>query len=307
MADIVCLGILVADVIARPIEKIPERGKLELVKSMELHTGGCASNTGISLAKLGIGVRVMGKVGEDGFGEFVLRRLQQENVDTKGIIKDCNTYTSATMALVQADGERSFIHYLGANAQLGLEDIDFDLVKGAKIFHIGGAFLLPKLDGQPMAEALKKAKVMGLTTSLDTAWDSTGHWLETIQPCLPYVDVFLPSLEEAKEIAQKNELKEIAHFFLERGVGTVALKMGERGSFVMNQRESFLIPALEVDAVDATGAGDAFSAGFLAGILKKWSLEKTGKFANAVGACCVMAMGATPGIKSLEETLLMFN
>jgi len=305
MPEVICLGILVADVIARPVKKIPERGKLELVESMELHTGGCAANTGIALTKLGVKVGVIGKVGEDGFGDFIVHRLEQQGIDIRGIKRDRTTHTSATMALVQEDGERSFIHYLGANARLRLEDIDFDLLKGAKIFHIAGAFLLPELDGPPMAEALKRAKEMGLITSLDTAWDSTGQWLKLIEPCLPYIDIFLPSLEEAKEISAEEGLDEVADFFLERGVEVVGLKMGEKGSFVKDRRESFRIYPSKVEVIDATGAGDAYVAGFLTGALKGWDLEKAGKLATAVGTCCVTAMGATAGVKSLEETLKM--
>jgi len=301
MPDVVCLGILVADVIARPVSRFPERGKLELVEQMELHTGGCAVNTAIALAKLGISAGVMGKVGSDGFGDFIISQLQKNGLDTRGIRRDPQNKTSATMVLVQEDGERSFIHYLGANAHLRLDDIDFELLKGARIFHVAGAFLLPALDGSPMAEALKRAREMGLTTSLDTAWDSTGRWLQTLAPCLSHLDIFIPSYEEAREISGRDAPQEIAQHFLEYGIRVVGLKMGEKGSFVASQEDSFHLPAYPVQAVDATGAGDAYAAGFLAGWLRGWDLQRIGRLANAAGACCVTAIGATTGIKSLQE------
>ena len=207
------------------------------------------------------------------------------------------------MAIVEVGGERRFIHYLGANAAFKKEDVDWDLVHQAKILHVAGSLVMPSFDGEPTAEVLKKAKEKGLTTSLDTVWDATGRWLELLKPCLSYTDIFLPSIEEAGQISGKEKAEDIASFFLERGVKIVGLKLGEKGSFVVDKDQSFKVPSYQVKAVDATGAGDAFVGGFLTGIIKGWSLELTAKFANAVGACCVEAIGATQGIKSFKETL----
>ncbi|MCD6165589.1 carbohydrate kinase family protein [bacterium] len=307
MVEVWCVGILVADVIAKPVGKFPERGKLELVEEMELHAGGCALNTGLALAKLGVRVGVIGKVGNDGFGDFLIKQLQQGGVISTGIRRDQTTKTSATMVLVDEEGERSFVHYLGANAKFTLNDIDFDLLKEGKIFHVAGAFLLSGFDGGPMAQALRQAKQLGLITSLDTAWDSQGRWLRLIEPVLPHIDVFIPSFEEAKRISGKQTPEKVADFFLDYGIKIVALKMGEEGAFVKNRQEAYQIPVYPVPVVDATGAGDAFVAGFLFGMLRDWDLKTIGQFANAVGACCVTTMGATAGIKSMQETLQMIK
>src|SRR5436190_5295315 len=116
MPEVVCLGILVADVVGKPVDNWPERGKLNLVDRMELHTGGCATNTGIALAKIGIDTAVIGKVGDDGFGDFMVSQLQKYGIQAEGVVRDKETATSATMVMVHSDGERSFIHYIGANA-----------------------------------------------------------------------------------------------------------------------------------------------------------------------------------------------
>src|SRR5699024_3017087 len=118
-------------------------------------------------------------------------------------------------------------------------------------------------------QVLRKAKSMGLQTSLDTAWDARGKWLGTLRPTLPYIDYFLPSFDEAKECVDdaQNSPSQIAHFFQQQGVGTVALKMGEDGSYVLGKAgEELWLPSFDVQAVDANGAGDAFAAGFLAAI-----------------------------------------
>lgn len=301
MVDVICLGILVADVVAKPVRKIPESGKLELVDKMELHSGGCAANTAICLSRLGIKTAVSGKVGMDGFGDFLVNKFKSEGLEVSGIRRDSVTNTSVTMVMVDEGGERSFIHYIGTNAALREKDIDLDLFPDAKILHLGGFYLMPGFDGEPASRVLKKAKEKGLFTSLDTCWDSQGRWLRLLEPCLEVTDIFLPSIEEAKKISNEEEPEKIAEFFLKRGVQTVGLKMGEKGAFIASQDEAFSLSPFKVNVVDTTGAGDAFVAGFLAGKVFGDNLRDTARLACAAGAASVSAIGATDGVKSLEQ------
>ena len=305
--DVLCLGILVADIVAKPIEEMPGKGKLQLVDTMELHTGGCASNAGYDLSKLGISTGLMGKVGMDGFGDFFIKYMEDSGLDTRGIKRTSSANTSATMVMVSADGERTFFHYLGANGELCYDDIDPDILREAKILHIAGAFLMPKFDGGSTATVLKQARDLGITTSLDTAWDSRGNWMSLLEPCLHHIDIFMPSIEEARMVTGKEEPPEIADFLLSYGIGTVALKMGEQGSYIRTRDWEMYVPIFEVETVDSTGAGDAFAAGFLAGVSKGWDHREAAKLASAVGACCVTAMGATAGVKNWQETLSFMN
>jgi len=301
--DVLCLGIFVADIVAKPIEDMPGKGKLALVDTMELHTGGCASNTGYALNKLGISTGLMGKVGTDGFGDFFVNYMRNAGLDIRGIKYSITANTSATMVMVSADSERTFFHYLGANAELNYNDVDFNIVKEAKILHIAGSFLMPGFDGEPASRVLKQAREWGITTSLDTAWDSKGNWLNVLEPCLQHLDIFMPSIEEARMVTGKDEPSEIAEFLLSYGIKTVALKMGERGSYVRTPDWELYLPVYKVETVDATGAGDAFAAGFLAGVAKGWSYKDAARLGNAVGACCVTAIGSSAGIKNMDETL----
>jgi len=302
MPEVACLGILVADVLARPVDTFPERGRLTLVDRMELHTGGCAGNTAIGLSRLGVSASVIGKVGNDGFGDFYLAAMERERVDASGIVRDSTANTSSTMVMVHGDGERSFIHYIGANGTLRAEDIDLTRLAGVKLLHVAGALLMPAIDGEPIARILKHAKQQGLITSMDTAWDGSGRWMKAVAPTLEHLDYFLPSIEEARMLSGADKPEDIAQAFLARGVGVVALKMGEDGCYVASKAEQFRVPAFAVASIDATGAGDAFAAGFLAGVVKGWSLRETARFANAVGALCTLAIGTTAGIKGMEET-----
>ncbi|MCX8082653.1 MAG: sugar kinase [bacterium] len=298
-----CFGLIVGDFLGRPVKDIPEKGKLVLIDKVELHIGGCAANTGIVLSKLGISVSISGNVGDDNLGRFLISKLKDEGVDVSQIKTSKIKNTSGSMVIVHSDGERSFIHSIGANSDLHLEEIDFEYISNFPIIHIAGALLMPGFDGKPLAETLKRAKKMGLITSLDTAWDATGKWLELIEDALQYTDYFLPSIEEAKMLTGQTTPEDIAKFLMDKGVKNVGLKMGGDGSFICNEKEKYRFHPLKFDVVDTTGCGDAYVAGFITGIVKGFSFEKCGLLANLVGAKAATAIGATAGITSYEDTL----
>ena len=301
---ILCLGIMVADIVGRPLRAIPDPGRLVLVDEMSLHTGGCAINAATALARLGLPVEVIGKVGVDPFGDFLIDALAERSIGSQGVKRDPKVGTSATMVMVEPDGERRFVHYIGANAQMTLDDIAFSMFEDASILHVAGSLVLPGIDGEPTAELLHRAKDAGIITFLDVVWDDTGRWMELIGPSLPYIDFFVPSLPEAQEITGQEEPADAARALIDHGVSTVGIKMGADGCLVMTDEcQEIRLPAFQVDVVDATGAGDAFAAGFIAGIWQDWPLEKVARLANAVGALCVTGLGATGGVRSLHETL----
>jgi sugar/nucleoside kinase (ribokinase family) len=301
---IVCLGILVADVVGRPLRAMPDPGRLVLVDEIALHTGGCALNTATALGRLGLPVEVIGKVGVDPLGDFLLGEMAARGIGSRWVSRDATTGTSATMVMVDPDGERRFVHYIGANAHLRLEDIDRNMIEGASILHVAGSLVLPGLDGEPTAALLRQARSAGVLTFLDTVWDDTGRWMALLGPCLPHVDYFVPNLAEAQALTGLERAEEVARALLGRGAGTVALKMGAAGCLVMSARGDIMhLPAYEVPVVDATGAGDAFAAGFIAGVWLGWPLEQTARLANAAGALCVIGAGASGHVRSLPETL----
>lgn len=305
--DVLCLGILVADLVTEKIRKYPGKGRLELVDKITLHSGGCAANTGIALAKLGLKTGLAGKIGRDEFGDILMDTYRQNNLDLRGVRRSKSVQTSTTVVLVDQDGERSFIHAIGANAEFNFDDIDLRQLKNYKILHVAGTFLLPQLDGEPTSRLLKEAKKMGLITSLDTVWDAKGRWLPLLESSLPLVDIFLPSIEEARMISGFSKPAEITQFFLDYGVGIVGLKMGAEGCYIQTKEHTIYEPAYDIKPIDTTGAGDAFAAGFLTGIVKDWSLIKIARFANAAGAMATLAAGATDGVKSMAETLRFMN
>lgn len=300
MTDVVCLGILVADVIARPVDRVPDSGSLALVDEICLRGGGCALNTGTALARLGLAVTCAGKVGRDPFGDFVLGLLDERGIDRSLVVRSDEAPTSATVALVDSAGERTFLHVPGANGSLRAEELDLDRVLGARAFHVAGALVMPALDGGPTARLLAEARRRGVFTSLDTVWDATGGWGRLVLS-LPHLDLLCLSHAEAAALSGEADPARAAAWSRERGAKTVAIKLGADGCWVDDGAFAGHVPAPRVDAVDSTGAGDAFAAGLIYARLQDWPLERAAGFANAVGAASTTAVGAAEGLPTIEE------
>lgn len=307
MYDVACIGIFVADCIAKTVDKIPERGKLGLIDSLKLYTGGCAMNAGVDMKKLGANVALLGMVGNDGFGSFMLEEVKRLGMSTEGIKISDEYATSASAVLVDGGGERTFLHSLGANAHFTDTDVNFDVIRDAKVVFVAGTMLMPNFDGEPCARVLKKCKEMGKITVLDSAWDDTGRWMDVLRPCMPYIDYFIPSIDEARMFAEgREDVKDIADYFFDLGAKHVAIKVGKDGCYVRETKESegITMPTyLGIKPADTTGAGDSFCSGFLYGLTHGMSMTESAQFANAVATHCVMEVGASTGIRPYAEII----
>ncbi|MEJ7587448.1 MAG: carbohydrate kinase family protein [Ferruginibacter sp.] len=304
-SGITCVGILCADVLGKTVDNLPQKGKLNLVDNISLQIGGCAANVAISLAKLGVNTSLVGKVGDDSLGKFLINTLQSENVGVKGLKVDKNVSTSASMVMISGDSERSIIHALGANKEFCYEDIDVDILKETTILLIAGTFLMPGFDGTGTEKLLKTAKENNILCCMDTAWDASGEWMNKVKSSLQYLDWFMPSYDEACELTGKTIPSEIAGIFNAKGVRNVIIKLNSEGCFVKPQNEEgYIVPSFtRIQPVDTSGAGDAFCAGFITGLDQGWPIRQCAEFANAVGVHCIMQIGTTAGIKSMNEIL----
>jgi sugar/nucleoside kinase (ribokinase family) len=296
--DVVCVGIMVADVISRRVDALPAPGSLERIDEIALHTGGCAINTATALTRLGASAAVAGKVGRDPLGRFLLEALDERGI-AHAVVFDETAPTSASVALVATGGERTFLHVPGANARLRVDELERAFVLAGGCLHIAGALVLDALDGEPCAALLADARASGILTSVDTVWDATGRW-ERILPSLAHTDVFMPSLAEATAISGEADPAAAAAWLQQAGAGQVIIKLGARGCYATGAGH---LPPVAATPVDTTGAGDAFAAGLLYGLLDGWDLERAARFANAAGAMATTAVGASAGVRSLSETL----
>jgi len=300
--DVACLGILVADVVVRHVDSVPDEGSLAVVDAIELHGGGCALNTASALVRFGMRASVVGKVGVDAFGDELVRLLDERGIDRSGVVRDPRAATSASVVIVTHAGERTFLHAPGADARLGVHDLDLDRLCRARCLHVAGTGVLEELDGAPLAGVLGDARRRGLVTSLDTAWDPTGRW-ERVEACLPHVDMACPSLAEARAVSGEDEPARVASWFRRRGPSWVALTMGEAGCYASGPGFEGQVPAPDVDVVDTTGAGDAFAAGLVVGRLSGWSFDRAVRFACAAGAEATTWVGASDGRRMEERHL----
>ena len=302
MADVVCLGILVADIWARPVDEF-ERGRLAVVQETGIGLGGCAANTGVGLARLGVATAVQGCVGVDGLGDLVLDALRRDGIDVSGIYRTVEANTSSTLVLIDSAGERTFLHCFGADGHIEVARLDLEAIQSARLLHLGGVLLMPGFDGEPQAQVLALAQAAGVTTCVDTAWDDRGLWMSVVGPLLPHTDLILPSLSEAQHLTGREAPEAAAQALLDAGVKIVALKMGPEGCYLRTAQDELRLPAYPVEVVDGNGSGDAFVAGFLYGQLHGWDLERSGKFGSALGALCATAAGTTAGLRDYDQVL----
>lgn len=305
MKKVLCIGSVTTDVIVTPADTIPTPGTLRAVESVSTHVGGCAANAASDLAKLGVPVLLSCKVGKDSFGDFVYATAKAVGADVRGVVRDETVSTTVSIVCVSSTGERSFMYNPGSTSAFGIEDVPDALLEEADIVFVAGAMLLTAFDGEPCARLMQKARAMGKYTVMDTAWDFEDVWLPKVEAVLPALDLFMPSVEEAAKLTGEEEPHRIADRLFAMGARNVIIKLGKDGAlFCPAGEERFVLPTYRsIKPVDTTGAGDSFCAGFLAGLAQGWDYRRSGAFANAVGTHCIMEVGASTGIRSIEETL----
>jgi len=306
MVDAVIAGLAVVDIIGRPVDlsRPPRAGGLQLIDSITLTTGGNVSNSGIDLAKLGFSVGAITRVGNDGLGQFIQQQYNAQGINTSGVIVDGKKQTSTTIVAVAADGERTFLHTRGCLANFSVKDVlsHMDLIARARMLAFGYLGLLPECE--PGLARLFRAvkKETGVQILLDTGGAPKKN-NALLRAVLPFVDIFIPSYDEAVALTGKRKPEEIVRFLQQSGAsGIVGVKMGARGCFIVSGDATCYVPALRVKTVvDATGAGDAFVAGFIAATLRGFDPFAAARIANAVAATCVTAVGASTAIKRFEN------
>ena len=301
--SILCIGQLVADIVVRPVDRLPVPGRTELVEDLQLLAGGCAANTAAVLAKLGAEVRLAGMIGQDALGNAVLAELEMTGVCLKAVGRTTGAPTSAAIVLVSDNGERSFFYRNGGNELLANSHVSDSVLKAASLVHVGGALKLLNLD---LTELMSRAKSFGCTTSLDTDWDVHGKWMQKLYGALPRIDYLMTNEEEAAKLTGKESPAAAAQDLLARGPQAVAIKRGQQGAMLATRSGITEFPAYRVEVRDTTCAGDSFAAGFLLGISRGWPLDESLMLANAAGALCTTQLSHL-GITSLEDLLQLIK
>lgn len=299
--DVSTIGIHIVDILGRPVEAIPAGQGVALLEEIRMTVAGTAAGTAVDMARLGLGVATFGVVGDDELGRWLMGKMAQEGIDTSTLTVDPSAPTSATMLPIRPNGERPALHVIGANALLGPEHLDWDVISQGRFLHIGGTSLMERLDGEPTGEVLKRAKAIGLTTSLDLIGVPDVDHEALFGPCYPYLDYFLPNEEDALALSGCSDRTEAITWFHDRGVGATVITLGPDGaSYAGNGQLESVTPSYAVDVVDTTGCGDAFSAGFIAGLSEGMDPGDAVQVGVAAGSCVATGLGSDAGLTTRQ-------
>ena len=303
-ARVVCAGILVADTFVPPVPEMPASGELVEVRGeFVLDAGGCAANTAITLAKLDVDVRVAATVGADPGGRFLRETLEERGVDASGITASPTRGTSRTVILTVEGEDRRYLHAVGANADLDAAAIDAAR-PGAEVLVIGGYLVLPGLDAAELADLLRRARADGAFTILDVVVPHGRPGVaEALRPVLPLVDLFMPNRDEAAALLGLHDPVEQAVALRDWGCAAVVITCGAEGAVYADADSVLRVRPYPVELVDGSGAGDAFTGGLVAGVLEGWPVERSLRFASAVGASACRGLGCTTTLFTRAEAL----
>lgn len=301
--DCLSVGLLVADHLCAPIAHLPAAGELVVSDRLLLNIGGCASNAAMDLARLSVRVGVVGCVGKDVFGQFVGETLRSAGVGTEHVRVRPDVDTSGTLIVNVAGEDRRFIHSRGANAVLTAADIPLDALAQARVLYVGGYVLMPAMLPDDLARVFRHARLLGVKTVLDVVMPGPGDYWSWFDRLLPETDVFLPNTDEAALITGRDDPRDQALQFFDAGAGTVVVTCGGAGTVLVSRGLRLRAEAHRVPCVGATGAGDAFDAGYIAGMLDGGDMPTCLAWGSALGASCVRALGATEGVFTRDEAL----
>jgi sugar/nucleoside kinase (ribokinase family) len=305
LAQPACLstGILVADHLCSPIDHVPRAGELLLAEKLPLAIGGCAANVAIGLARLGIGVGVVGCVGRDAFGQFIKQTLSAEGIGVDLVRELDDVGTSGTLIINVRGEDRRFIHTVGANGAFRVDDIPVERVLEAKVLYVGGYLLMTYFEHTALADLFRRARAAGVRTVLDVVLPGPGdHW-RSLKDVLAHTDVFLPNTDEAAAITGMKDPVAQAEKFRSCGAGVVCITCGGEGTVLVSDSLRVRAGVYRVPFIGGTGAGDAFDAGYIAGLLAGQDALGCLKWGSALGASCVRAIGATESLFTRPQLL----
>jgi len=279
----------------------PAFGQAErLVDEAHLTVGGSGAIVATGAARLGLRVGFCGVVGDDPFGRFLRDELDRQGVDIGGLLLDAARPTGVTVVLARPT-DRAILTHAGTIADLRTDLIDPARLERARHVHVSSYFLQQSL--APELPALfERVRAGGATTSVDPNWDPSGRWDGGLRDLLGHIDVFLPNATEATRIAGIDELDDAVLALAERA-GVVVAKAGADGALAAHAERLVRAAAPAIEALDTTGAGDAFDAGYLTSMLAGDPLERSLAIANACGALSTRALGGVYAQPTMDEVL----
>ena len=310
MIDVTALGEILIDFTPCGMSEAGQR-------VFEQNPGGAPANVLACLNKCGKKTAFIGKVGDDMHGKFLVDVLKNSDICTDGVVVDDSVFTTLAFVALSETGERSFsfARKPGADTCLRQDELNEELIRDSKVFHIGSLSLTAEPAKGTTFKALEIAKEAGCIISYDPnyrapLWDSKEAAVEGMRSVVSYVDVMKISDEETALLTDIAEPEGAAKALVAQGVSVVAVTLGADGALVCMKEGSTVVPGFKANMVDTTGAGDSFWGGFLKCLLEsgkrpeELTLDEVAAFAkygNAVASLCVEKRGAIPAMPVVEE------
>lgn len=300
---VMCIGMALVDSIIKGFDKDPISASGYRAVSGSLNVGGEAVNEAMASLKLGVDTSILCALGNDDAGDTVIGALNRCGVNTDHVIRGEDHPTPVTTMFVNDDGTRKSITNNSHRFNFHPERYT-ELFKGYDAVILGSLFRAPFDDSKIITSVLMDAKQMGLLTVADTKLPNFKVLgLDDVSEALPFIDYITPNEDEAKYYTGKEDPSDMADVFLDYGIKNVIIKLGGKGCFFKNNDHAISLPPYDIEAVDATGAGDNFVAGLVSRLLSGDSIDEALKFANACGAICTTAVGASTALKNTKQVM----
>ncbi len=301
MKGILVFGNLQLDVLCRPVSSLPVPGELRKIEQVDFALSGNGGNLAIALARLGMPVSLVGYSGADMVGEQFRAILAAEGVNIDRLAQHRSLGTGTSFVAISPSGEKSVLFVNGANEAFELDDVPDDWLEGAQFVAVCSIFVLPQFTGDAVGRLFARARRCGATTVLNTCWDSEGRGLSFLHPALAETDYFILNHDEGRQLTFCDQPENILDMLASHTSGTIVLTLGSAGCCFHANGAFICVPAVPVAATDTTGAGDAFIAGFIAGLTHGLSLEACARLGCRVAAFAVTGPGAYPRIPRAKD------
>jgi len=293
--DVICFGALNVDKLYK-VDRIASADEESEILDFKEAPGGSAANTAVGLARLGVKTGFIGKVARDREGEMLIRSFIEEGVNTDGIVVAPHGRSGVVIGFVDKAGERALYVDPGVNDSLSLQEIDLDYASQADLLHLSS--FVSEASFKVQKEVVRALPDIPVTIDPGMIYARKG--LSELKPMIKKCLVFFPNEHEIRILTGKNYI-EGSQILLKEGVKIVAVKLGSRGCYVTDGKEQHMIEPFKVKVVDSTGAGDAFCAGFIYGLIKNMTLRECGILGNFVASRTLMKMGARNGLPRRDD------
>jgi sugar/nucleoside kinase (ribokinase family) len=301
MPNVGCAGLLVEDTFCGPLAALPPAGALQVLDDMPVKAGGCAANVAIDLAKQGVSVDVVGCVGQDGAAGVLLKTFASHDIGCSKVMRLDGWRTSKTVILLIEGQDRRYLHVVGANRAFTVEHISREWLSQLKVFYLGGLFALPGIDLAELAALLAFCRSCNVITVVDVVAPQDLSGMSQLRPLLPLIDVFVPNEDEARAFTGLTDAFDQLRVLQGAGANTVIITRGGLGSIAGKAGRVWSCGAYNMNVVDPSGSGDAFTSGVIQSILQGWDLPQTLRYASAIGASATRAPGTTDSVFSAAE------